>query len=98
MFFSLWRRDLSGFGAAISDAVARSIIAFCNSVSADRIIMAALRLLRAAAACVILLSFAAGSIVIFLLKLLVKIASKSCFFRFGVEIRFWSCNFRRRGA
>ena len=61
VFFSLWRRDLSGFGAAISDAVARSIIAFCNSVSADRIIMAALRLLRAAAACVILLSFAAGS-------------------------------------
>ena len=59
VFFALASR--SGFGAAISDAVARSIIAFCNSVSADRIIMAALRLLRAAAACVILLSFAAGS-------------------------------------
>ena len=58
-FFALASR--SRFGAAISDAVARSIIAFCNSVSADRIIMAALRLLRAAAACVILLSFAAGS-------------------------------------
>ena len=59
-FFSLWRRDPSGFGATISDAVARSSIVFCNSVSADRIVMAASRLLRAVAACVILLSFAAG--------------------------------------
>ena len=49
----------SGFGAAISDAIARSSIVFCNSVSADRIGMAASRLLGAAAACVILLSFAA---------------------------------------
>ena len=32
---------------------------FCNSVSADRVVMAASRLLGAAAACVILLSFAA---------------------------------------
>ena len=30
----------SGFGAAISDTIARSSIAFCNSVSADRIVMA----------------------------------------------------------
>ena len=60
-FFSLWRRDPSGFGATISDAVARSSIVFCNSVSADRIVMAASRLLRAVAAFVILLSFAAGS-------------------------------------
>ena len=59
--FSLWRRDPSGFGATISDAVARSSIVFCNSVSADRIVMAASRLLRAVAAFVILLSFAAGS-------------------------------------
>ena len=43
----------SCFGAAISDAVARSSIAFCNLVSADRIVMAASRLLGAAAACVI---------------------------------------------
>ena len=50
----------SGFGATISDAVARSSIVFCNSVSADRIVMAASRLLRAVAAFVILLSFAAG--------------------------------------
>ena len=50
-----------GFGAAISDAVACRSIVFCNSVSADRNVMAASRLLRAAAACVILLSFAAGS-------------------------------------
>ena len=31
----------SGFGAAISDIVARSSIVFCNSVSADRIVVAA---------------------------------------------------------
>ena len=49
----------SGFGGAISDTVARSSIVFCNSVSADRIVVAASRLLGAAAACVILLSFAA---------------------------------------
>ena len=49
----------SGFGAASFDAVARSSIVFCNAVSADRIVMAASRLLGAAAACVILLSFAA---------------------------------------
>ena len=49
----------SGFGAAISDAIARSSIVFRNSVSADRIVVAASRLLAAAAACVILLSFAA---------------------------------------
>ena len=59
VFLSLWRRDPSGFGAAISDAIARSSIVFCNSVSADRIVVAASRLLGAAAACVILLSFAA---------------------------------------
>ena len=60
VFFSLWRRDPSGFGAAVSDAVARNSIVFCNSVSADRIVVAASRLLGAAAAYVILLSFAAG--------------------------------------
>ena len=49
----------SGFGAAISDGVARSSIVFCNSVSADRNVVPASRLLGAAAACVILLSFAA---------------------------------------
>ena len=58
LFFALASR--SGFGAAISDAVARSSIVFCNSVSADRIVMAASRLLLATAACVILLSFAVG--------------------------------------
>ena len=58
LFFALASR--SGFGATISDAVARSSIVFCNSVSADRIVMAASRLLRAVAALVILLSFAAG--------------------------------------
>ena len=49
----------SGFGAAISDIVARSSIVFCKSVSADLIVVAASRLLGAAAACVIPLSFAA---------------------------------------
>ena len=108
----------SGFGAAVSEAVVRSSIVFCNSVSADRIVVAASRLLGAAAACVILLSFAAEhrksywsgciqaaiaicqqifailALVIFLLKILSKSASKSSFCRFGVEIRFWSCSFR----
>ena len=46
LFFALASR--SGFGATISDAVARSSIVFCNSVSADRIVMAASRLLGAA--------------------------------------------------
>ena len=59
VFFLLWRRDPSGFGGAISDTVACSSIVFCKSVSADRIVVAASRLLGAAAACVILLSFAA---------------------------------------
>ena len=120
LFFAL--ASGSGFGATISDAVARSSIVFCNSVSADRIVMAASRLLHAVAACVILLSFAAGlrksywsgcmkaatvicqqifsilALVIFLLKILLKSASISSFFRSGVEIRFWSYNFRRHCA
>ena len=110
VFFLLWRRDPSGFEAAIFDTVARSSIVFCNSVSADRIVVAASRLLGAAAACVILLSFAAEdrksywngcikaaivicqqifsilALIIFLLKFLLKSASKSSFCRFGVEI------------
>ena len=45
VLFLLWRRDPSGFEAAISDSVARSSIVFCNSVSADRIVVAASRLL-----------------------------------------------------
>ena len=102
----------SGFGAAVSEAVARSSIVLCNSVAAGRIVVAASRLLGAAAACVILLScaakncksywsgfiqvaimicqrfFAILALVIFLLKILLKSASKSCFGRFGVEIWF----------
>ena len=50
----------SGYGAAISDAVACSSIVVCKSAFANRIVMAAWRLLGAAAVCVILLSFAAG--------------------------------------
>ena len=59
LFLALASR--SGFGAAVSDVVARSSILICNSFSADRIVMAASRLLGAAAACVIVLYFAAGS-------------------------------------
>ena len=44
-FFAFASR--SGGGAAISDATAPSPIVFCNSVSADRIVMAASRLLGA---------------------------------------------------
>ena len=58
-FFALASR--SGFGATISDAVVRSSVVFCNSVSADRIVMAVSRLLRAVAALVILLSFATNA-------------------------------------
>ena len=108
------------FGAPISDTVARSSIVFCNLVSADRIVMAASRLLGAAAACAILLSFAVEdcksywsgciqaaivicqqiftllTLLVFLFKNPFKSASKSSFFCFGVEIRFWSCYCRRR--
>ena len=116
-FFSLWRRD-PVLELQFPTQLRRSSIVFCNSVTADRIAMAASRLLLATAAFVILLSFAAGSrksywsgcmkaatvicqqifsilaLVIFLLKILLKSASKSCFCRSGVEIRFLSCNFR----
>ena len=90
--------------------LACSSILFCNSVSADRIVVAASRLLGVAAACVILVSFAAEdrkpywngcikaakvicqqifsllALIIFLLKFLLKSASKSSFCRFGVGI------------
>ena len=102
LFFALASR--SGFGAAIFEAFARSSIVFCNSASADRIVVAASRLLGATAACIILLSFAAEdrksywigcmkaatvicqqilsilALIIFLLKILLKRASKSSFF------------------
>ena len=42
--------------------------------------------------------FAILALVIFLVKILLKRVSRSSFFRFGVEIRFWSCSFRRRCA
>ena len=104
----------SGFEAAIFHTVARSSIVFCNSVSADHIVVAASRLLGAAAACVIPLFFAAEhrksyrsgrsqaaivicqqifsilALIIFLLKFLLKSASRSSFCRFSVEIHFLS--------
>ena len=61
VFFLLWRRD-PVLGTAISHNVARSFTAFCNSISEDSIVMAGSKLLVAvvaAAACVMLLSFAA---------------------------------------
>ena len=57
-FLLLWRRDPSGFGAAVSGAVPR---VYCISGAADRIVMAASRFLAAVAACVIRLAFAAQS-------------------------------------
>ena len=57
-FFALAPR--SGLEAASSHPVARSSVVFCNSISRYRAVMAASRLLGAAAACVRLLSFAAG--------------------------------------
>ena len=61
--FRLWRRDpvLELQITAICGAVVRSSTVFYNSVSADRHGMAASRFLVAAAACVILLRFAAES-------------------------------------
>ena len=58
VFLSLWRRDPV---LKLQFLTPLRVVLLCNSVSADRIVMAASRLLRAAAACVILLSFAAGS-------------------------------------
>ena len=52
----------SGFAATISDPVVRSSIVFCNSAFADRIVMAASRLLGARASCAILLSLQLGSV------------------------------------
>ena len=112
VFFSLWRRDPV---LELQFPTPLRVVLLCFAtqslrVSADRIVMAASRLLRAVAAFVILLSFAAGSrksywsgcmkaatvicqqifsslaLVIFLLKILLKSASKSSFFRSGVEI------------
>jgi hypothetical protein len=51
----------SGFGAAISVSIARHSMVLCNSVSADRFVLAASRFLAAAVACVILVSCAAES-------------------------------------
>jgi hypothetical protein len=56
--FSVWA-SRSGFGAAISVAAVRNSVVFYNSAFADRTGMAAARFLAAAAACVILLGFAA---------------------------------------
>ena len=42
--------------------------------------------------------FSILALMIFLLKILLKSASKSSFFRSGIEIRLWSYNFRRRCA
>ena len=88
----------SGFGAAISDALARSSIVFCNSVSADRIVVAASRLLGAAAACVILLSFAAEDRKSYWNGCIkaVKVICQQIFFTFGAnnfpfEIPFKKC-------
>ena len=79
LFFALASR--SGFGATISDAIARSSLVFCNSVSADRIGMAASRSFEGSLA-----RNAFLALVIFLLKILLKSASKSSFF--SLELQF----------
>ena len=119
--FSAWALR-SGFGAAVCIAVLRNSIVFCNLVSADRSGIAASRFLTAAAACEILVSFAAEIRKSYCssgmkvandalaadffhfgaddspFKFLSKSSSESSFFRFGVEIRFWSCNLCSRCA
>ena len=60
VFFSLWRQD-PVLELQFPTPLRVVSIVFCNSVSADRIVMARSRLLRARAAFVILLFFAAGS-------------------------------------
>ena len=116
VFFSLWRRNPV---LELQFPTPLRVVLLCF---ATHIVMAASRLLHAVAACVILLSFAAGlrksywigcmkaatvicqqivsilALVIFLLKILLKSASKSPFFRSGIEIRFWSYKFRGRCA
>ena len=112
-----WRRD-PVLELQFLTPLRRSSRVFSYSASADRTVMAASRLLGAAAACVILLSFAAGhrksywsgcikvaivicqqifsilALLIFVLKFLLKSASKwSFFWCFGAESLFWSCNF-----
>ena len=56
--FLLWRRDPV---LELQFPTPLRVVLLCNSVSADPIAMAASKLLRAVAAFVILLSFAAGS-------------------------------------
>ena len=55
------RNGMAAWLLSSSLAVARSSIVFCNSVSADRMVVAASRLLGAVAGCVILFFFATGS-------------------------------------
>ena len=62
IFFLLWCQDPALELQFLTPLlIVRRSIVFCNSVCADRIVMAASGLLGAAAACVILLSFAAGN-------------------------------------
>ena len=101
----------SGFGAAISDAIARSSIVFCNSVSADRIVVLpqgccmrntmifcswrlkiVLEWLHPGCDSDLSADFRNFGASTFPFKIPFKNASKSSFFCFGVEIRFWSCN------
>ena len=92
VFFSLWRRD-PVLELQFPMPLRVVLLCFCNSVSADRIGMAASRSFEGSLA-----RNACLALVISLPKILLKSASKSSFFRSGVEIRFWSYNFRRRCA
>ena len=77
-----------------------SFYVFCNNgCSCVRSSMRFLKLwLRIALEWLRQADFAILALVVFLLKIILKSASKSSFLCFGVEIRFWSCNFRHRCA
>ena len=109
VFLSLWRRD-PVLELQFPTPLHVVLLCFATQSLQIAIVVAASRLLGAAAACVILLSFAAEdrksywngcikaakvicqqilsilALIIFLLKFLLKSASKSSFCRFGVEI------------
>ena len=86
----------SGVGATISDAVARSSIVLCNSVSADRIVIAASRLLRAVAAFVIPIVFCSwiSEIVLEWLHEGCEINLSADFLHFGTSVFFVARRFR----
>ena len=100
----LWRRDPVLELQIVAVVCCHSIV-FCNSVSADRSGMAASRFTVAAAACVILVPFAAESrkFHIFTFWELKEASHESCVFTHhgcDLNVRIWRkhCVFRINGA